>query len=45
MIDPRPLGAHVGLRAGLCGLLQGTVVRRTTRHGGALSPSEQTKGR
>ena len=34
VIDPRPLGAHVGRVLRLCGLLQGTVVRRTTRHGG-----------
>ena len=49
VINPRPLGAHVGrvlrlcgLR--LCGLTRGMVVRRTTRRGGALTPSEQTKG-
>ena len=54
VVDPRPLGAHVGrvlrlcglrlcgLR--LCGLTRGMVVRRTTRRGGALTPSEQTKG-
>ena len=44
VVDPRPLGAHVGRVLRLCGLLQGMVVRRTTRRGGALTPSEQTKG-
>ena len=44
VIDPRPPGVHVGRVLRLCGLLQGTVVRRTTRRGGALTPSEQTKG-
>ena len=34
VIDPRPDGAHVGRVLRLCGLLQSTVVRRTTRHGG-----------
>ena len=45
VIDPRPLGTHVGRVLRLCGLLQGMVVRRTTGRGGALTPSEQTKGR
>ena len=44
VITPRPLGAHVGRVLRLCGLLQGMVVCRTTRHGGALTPSEQAKG-
>ena len=34
VIDPRPLGAHVGRVLRLCGLLQGMVVRRTTGRGG-----------
>ena len=45
VIDPRPPGAHVGRVLRLCGLLQGMVVRRTTRRDGALTPSEQTKER
>ena len=45
VIDPRPLGAHVGRVLRLCGLLQGMVVRRTTRHGGALTRSEQNQAR
>ena len=45
VVDPRPLGAHVGRVLRLCGLLQGMVVRRTTGRGRALTPSEQTKGR
>ena len=45
VVTQRPLGAHVGLVLRLCGLLQGMVVRRTTRHGRALTPSEETKGR
>ena len=45
VVDPRPLGAHVGRVLRLCGLLQGMVVRRKTRRDGALTPSEQTKGR
>ena len=34
VVDPRPLGAHVGRVLRLCGLLQGMVVRRTTGRGG-----------
>ena len=45
VITPRPLGAHVGRVLRLCGLTRVMVVCRTTRHGGALTPSEQTKGR
>ncbi len=45
VITPRPLGAHVGRVLRLCGLTRVMVVRRTTRHGGALTPSEQTKER
>ena len=45
VVDPRPLGVHVGRVLRLCGLTRGMVVRRTTRRGGALTPSEQTKGR
>ena len=45
VIDPRPLGVHVGRVLRLCGLLQGMVVRRTTGRGGALTPSEQTNRR
>ena len=33
VVDPRPLGAHVGRVLRLCGLTRGMVVRRTTRRG------------
>ena len=41
VVDPRPLGVHVGCVLRLCGLLKGMVVRRTTGRGGAaaLTPS------
>jgi len=41
VVDPRPLGVHVGCVLRLCGLLKGMVVRRTTGRGGAaaLAPS------
>jgi hypothetical protein len=46
VVAPRPLGAHEGSVLRLCGLPRGMVeVRRTTRHGGALTPIEQIKGR
>ena len=45
VITPRPLGAHVGRVLVLCGLTRGMVVRRTTRHGGALTRSEQNQER
>ena len=39
VVDPRPLGVHVGRVLRLCGLLKGMVVRRTTGRGGALTPA------
>ena len=34
VVDPRPLGAHVGRVLRLCGVTRGMVVRRTTGRGG-----------
>ena len=39
-VDPRPLGTHVRRVLRLCGCSKRMVVRRTTRHGGAQTPSE-----
>ena len=39
-VDPRPLGTHVRCVLRLWGCSKRMVVRRTTRHGGAQTPSE-----